>query len=139
MKDKYLIVRKESFFSKIKNWFNNIFAKNIISDEKKHTIDKKESSADNISNITESIGSITEKKDSNTENIDSNFKKKYQEDKSKFMDIYNKVKNKEIDVDELDDETADKICKLLNEEILMKMNRINDKYQRINNKKNNEP
>lgn len=131
MIDKYLIVRKESFFSKIKNWFNSIFTKNRIVEEKKYTLEKEESNTENTSNIIE-------KKESNFENINSNFRKKYQEDKSKFMDIYNKVKKKEIDVDELDDETAEKICKLLNEEILMKMNRINDKYQQINNKKNNE-
>ena len=103
MEDKYLIEKKESFFSRIKNWFNSIFTKNKILEEEK---------------------TDSEIKENDTKNKDSDFKIKYQEDKAKFMDIYNKVKKKEIEVNSLDEETVKKISKLLYEEILMKVDII---------------
>lgn len=117
MEDKYLIEKKESFFSRIKNWFNSIFTKNKILEEEKTDSEIKENEIENINDIAEI-------KENDTKNKDSDFKIKYQEDKAKFMDIYNKVKKKEIEVNSLDEETVKKISKLLYEEILMKVDII---------------
>ena len=39
------------------------------------------------------------------------------ESKKEFMDIYNKVKNGQIDIDVLDEDTQEKIMIMINEEI----------------------
>ena len=114
MKDTYLIERKDNVFSKIKNWFQGIFFKNKVQKETKK--------------VTENTYNI-EKTDSRL--------KMYEENKNSFMEIYKKVKNKEIDIDMLDEETTEKICQLLEEEIKLKGKIINDKYKLIKDYENN--
>lgn len=121
MKDTYLIERKDNIFSKIKNWFQGIFFKNKIQKETK--------------NVTENTYNI-DNTNNNIEKTDSKLKM-YEEDKNSFMEIYKKVKNKEIDIDMLDEETTEKICQLLEEEVKLKGKIINDKYKRIKNFENN--
>lgn len=115
MKNTYLIERKETIFSKIKKWFHGIFKKNIIQEETNSNIETTQN---------------TENMNNNIEKIDNSIKT-YEEDKERFMEVYNKVKNREIDFDTLDEETIEKICQLLKEEIHMKNKIIDDKYKKI--------
>ena len=123
MKDKYLIVRKESVFSKIKNWFSGIFVKDKIQEETENIVE-------NTNNITENTNSTFENRNNNIKNADNiqSSREIFEENKARFMELYNNVKNGEVDVNTLDEETAEKICKLLKEEILMQDKIINDKY-----------
>lgn len=118
MKNTYLIERKDNVFSKIKNWLYSIFSRI-----------KKETSS-----ITENTDNIN----NNIEKTDSRLKT-YEEDKAKFMELYNNVKNKKIDIDTLNEETAEKICQLLEEEIKLKGRIVSDKIKQImKNEKNTE-
>lgn len=95
-----LIKTNENIFTKIRNFF------------KKNLYKIKDNSKDNVKTI--------EKEDIKEKEKDKNI------DKSEFMDLYNKMKNGEVLLALLDEETLSNMCKLIKEEIKLTQNQINN-------------
>lgn len=99
---KELIKVNDGFVSKIKNFFRNLFYS---------------------SKKSENIGLANEKKENNiAQNIVS---------KDEFMSIYQKAKNKEIDLETLEPKMLEKMCILLEEEISLKQKKLDEKLLKI--------
>ena len=97
MKNAYLIEKKVGIFDKIKS-----FIKEFLKKEKQTTYKEK---------VVKQ-----EKKESNNQKLN----------KEQFMELYQKVVNREVDCNTLDEETITKICELLKEEFLIRVKHIED-------------
>lgn len=95
MNNNQLIERKESIFTKIKNFFLRKFGS------------KNKSANENIV-----VQNVTETKENNV--------KTYEDDKKEFLQLYEDSKNGKIDLLSLSPEILEKMCILLEEEIKIK-------------------
>ena len=124
MKNNSLIKYKESFFSKLKRMFKNLFSKNV---------------ENNTVSNTENINNINNKEDA--DNIELNIKKEEHSsvnninNKEEFFKLYNKVINKEVDLQTLNKEELAKLHEILNEEVRIKRNLLAEKIKILEEKK----
>ncbi len=133
IEDKKLIKYKKSFFTKIKEGLLNFF-------HRKQIIQKRDTIKDNNNEQKEEKTVIEDTLKEPQENILKNKNMS----KEEFMEIYNKVKNKEIDTDTLDEDTLYKIMIMLNEEIELSSKKVYNEIRKTeelitdyNNQNNN--
>lgn len=103
MNNKELIEVKQNIFTKIKNFFKNIFAKN------------------NKETGINSNGTIATQYSSTGNN-----------QKEKFFDLYNKIKAGNVNVFNVDIDKLQKVCQMLEEECKLKEIRLKNTRDEIN-------
>ena len=103
MNNKQLIEYKENIFTKIKNFFKNIFRKKQVN-----------SNIEKTAIIPEEIK-----------------KENYKIDKKEFMDIYEKSKTGDIDLFTIPVDKLEKMCILLEEEIKIKERNLDEKRNKL--------
>lgn len=105
MESKQIVKYKESFWSKIKNKFINLFkrTKNNYNNEE-------------VQNISAKDNDIVQKNNMS---------------KQEVMELYKKVKNKEVELESLDNESLYKILSLLEEELKLWDEKVTNQCKQI--------
>lgn len=111
-------IRRDGIFTKIKNWFKNLFRKEkVIIEEPIHTT---------IQEIDKQVEEI--KKNSFKENLQI-------ESKDKILMLQRKLKEKQIEIADLTDEELDEMIELYRKQILEKKKQLEQYRNKINSKK----
>ena len=122
MQERSLIIsEKYNIFSKIRKFLKNIFLGRSIKNKK---IEKSKIISLKVRRKKNRLG-----KRKKSKNIPY---QEYLNEKKKIFDIYNKVKENKIDIDELDMEELEKIEKIIKEELKIKYKKLEDTITELN-------